>query len=230
MKILKKIILILIMLIIIVVSVFSFLGYKEYRDAINEISIKDKVEEIRSQKDYVTFDNISKDLINATIAIEDRRFYDHGGVDYIALVRTITTNILAGEILGGGSTITQQLAKNMYFGYNPSIIRKVSEVFVAKDLENNYSKEEIIELYVNIINYGDNHIGIKQAANGYFNIEPSQLDLSQGSLLAGIPQSPSNLQLSNHKEAAQSRQKAVLAAMLKEAMISKTQETSAQFK
>ncbi|MEF9919846.1 MAG: biosynthetic peptidoglycan transglycosylase [Erysipelotrichaceae bacterium] len=215
MKLLKRILLILLIIIILGVSFITGLGYNEYRNVINKNSLQDKVEEIRKQDDYVTVDEINLDLLKATVAIEDRRFYEHGGVDYLALVRTVLSNLMAGAIIGGGSTITQQTAKNMYFGYQPSLIRKVAEVFVAKDLEANYSKKEILELYVNIINYGDNHIGIKQAANGYFDCEPKDLNLNQSSLLAGIPQSPSNYQLSNHQQQAKIRQKAVLEAMVK---------------
>ncbi|MEG0423329.1 MAG: biosynthetic peptidoglycan transglycosylase [Erysipelotrichaceae bacterium] len=228
MKLLKKICVMLIIILILLGATLTGLGYNEYRTAINKSSLEDKVEAIKGQENYITFDEINSDLLKATVAIEDRRFYEHDGVDYFALVRTLLSNALAGEIVGGGSTITQQTAKNLYFGYHPSIIRKIAEVFMAKDLEKNYSKKEILELYVNIINYGDNHIGIKEASNGYFRCEPIDLNLNQSSLLAGIPQSPANFQLSNHEEQARIRQKAVLEAMVKEKDINYVQSMQVQ--
>ena len=122
--------------------------------------------------------------------------------------------MFAHGIVGGGSTITQQLAKNLYFDYQPSYLRKVSEIFVAYDLEKKLRKKEILELYVNVINYGDNHIGIYEAAHGYFHKEPSELTIDEATLLAGLPQSPSNYQLSNHYKEARLRQKQVLEAMV----------------
>lgn len=223
MKIVKKTLLILLLFITIGLTLFIGVGYVNYVKAINDVSIEEKIKSIRDDKDYVTYDNISTDLLQATVSIEDRRFYDHNGVDYRSLGRALINNICAGEIVGGGSTITQQLAKNIYFTYQPSYIRKVSEIFMAYDLEKELSKKEILELYVNVINYGDNHMGIKEAAQGYFHKEPKDLTLDEATLLAGLPQSPANYQLSNHKPEALIRQKLVLQAMLRDGHISKKQ-------
>lgn len=182
--------------------------------------IQEKVEKIRSQPHYVKIDEISPTLLEATVSIEDHRFYQHNGVDYRSLARALVNNIFASGIVGGGSTITQQLAKNLYFDYQPSYIRKMSEIFLAYDLEAELSKKEILELYVNVINYGDNHMGIYEASMGYFGKTPDQLSLDEASLLAGLPQSPSNYQLSNHEAAARNRQKMVLSAMVREKHIS----------
>lgn len=223
MKIVKKTLLILLLFITIGLTLFIGVGYVNYVKAINDVSIEEKIKSIRDDKDYVTYDNISTDLLQATVSIEDRRFYDHNGVDYRSLGRALINNICAGEIVGGGSTITQQLAKNIYFTYQPSYIRKVSEIFMAYDLEKELSKKEILELYVNVINYGDNHMGIKEAAQGYFHKEPKDLTLDEATLLAGLPQSPANYQLSNHKPEALIRQKLVLQAMLRDGHISQKQ-------
>lgn len=223
MKIVKKIILIILLLVIIGLTLFIGGGYVNYVKATNEMSIKDKVKSIRNEKNYVSYDDISETLLEATVSIEDRRFYDHNGVDYRSMARALVENIFAGEIVGGGSTITQQLAKNVYFTYQPSYIRKVSEIFVAYDLEKVLSKKEILELYVNVINYGDNYIGIKAAAEGYFHKEPKDLTLDEATLLAGLPQSPANFQLSNHEAKARIRQKQVLKAMVRDGHISETQ-------
>ena len=223
MKIIKRVLLILALLFVFVIGALGIAGYMEYRDALEEMPLSEKIEEIRKQPDYVTYDEIAPYLLDATVSVEDKRFYTHGGIDYLATARAIASNVFYNGIVSGGSTITQQLAKNLYFGYDPSVVRKAPEIFMAKDLEEHYTKEEILELYVNVINYGDNHIGIKQAAEGYFQIAPSALNLDQASLLAGIPQSPSNYQLSNHETVARKRQKIVLEAMLRDEKITEQQ-------
>ena len=156
MKIIRKLFLILLLIVLIALTLFVGLGFVNYVKATNEVSISEKVEEIKNKKSYVTYDEISEELLQATVAIEDRRFYEHHGVEYRSMARALYQNVLAGQIRGGGSTITQQLAKNMYYTYQPSYLRKVSEIFTAYDLERELSKKEILELYVNVINYGDN--------------------------------------------------------------------------
>ncbi len=223
MKIIKRVLLYLVLLFVFAIGALGIAGYMEYRDALKEMPLSEKIEKIRKQPDYVTYDEIAPYLLDATVSVEDKRFYTHGGIDYLATARAIASNVFYNGIVSGGSTITQQLAKNLYFGYEPSVVRKAAEIFMAKDLEEHYTKEEILELYVNVINYGDNHIGIKQAAEGYFQIAPSALNLDQASLLAGIPQSPSNYQLSNHETVARKRQKVVLEAMLRDGKITEQQ-------
>lgn len=226
-KYLKKIILsllsILIIVVILPISYITYQGYVEYSHAIEEYPLEKYVADIQNQADYIEIENISKDLLNATVAIEDRRFYNHNGIDLIGIGRAAISIAITKEIVSGGSTITQQLAKNMYFPLDLTLERKVSEAFMARALEKSYSKDEILELYVNIINYGDNHIGIAQASQGYFQKNPSELTLDEASLIAGLPQSPSNFQLSNHMGAARIRQSQVLNAMLKENYITQSQ-------
>lgn len=219
MKLLKKLLLLGCVIALIFVGIIGFLGYRQYKEAVESISLIDKVKEIQTRSDYVSYEDISEDVLDATVAIEDHRFYSHHGIDYIAIARATLTNLFQKDIVGGGSTITQQLAKNMYFGYNTSFIRKVSELFVVHDLESMYSKEEILTLYVNIINYGDQHIGIKQASEGYFGVSPKELTFDQATLLVGIPQSPSNYQLSDHYEQAVKRQYYVQKAMEEQGMM-----------
>ncbi len=188
-------------------------GFIEYKKVISEMPLAEMVSSIQARDDYVKIDEISDYLKVATVSTEDQRFYSHHGVDLIAYGRIAYVLLTTGQISGGGSTITQQLAKNMYFSFSPSILRKVAEFFVTKDLEENYDKDTILELYLNIINYGDNNIGIAQASRNYFGIEPSELNFDQATLLAGIPQSPANYQLSNHELQARIRQQAVIATI-----------------
>lgn len=201
-------------MILVVLIVLTSLGFVEYKNAIQEISLEDKITQIQSAGDYVQIEDVSEYLIKATVATEDQRFYSHNGVDIVAYGRILYVLVTTGKISGGGSTISQQLAKNLYFGFEPSLIRKFAEFFMVHDLENKYEKDEILELYINIINYGDNHIGILQASEGYFGKEPSELTFDEATLVAGIPQSPSNYQLSNHSDSAKKRQQAVIDALI----------------
>lgn len=219
-KFIRRVILTFILLCLLVVGVVVGIGYKEYKTAIENNPLEEKVELLRLDPHYVEYEDLSQDYINAVVCIEDKRFFSHGGIDYIALARTMYANINAKNILGGGSTITQQLAKNFYFLDNTGITRKIAEVFVAYDLEKMYEKEEIFEMYANIIYFGDNYYGIYDASMGYFKKYPSTLSLAQASLLAGLPQAPSIYALSNHNEATYRRQQEVLKAMLEEKKIS----------
>ena len=151
----------IVMMISIPVSKVVLDGYFEYKQAINNMSIDKKIEEIRNNENYVRFDNIDKDFVNAIISVEDHRFYEHNGLDFISIARATIKNIQAGKIVQGGSTITQQLAKNLYLNGDREFSRKVSEVFLVNDLEKKYSKNEIFEIYANIINYGNGYTGIK---------------------------------------------------------------------
>lgn len=211
-----------IMVLLGIILVFA-IGYGNYVKVRNKTSIEEKVGMIQRTQSYTRIEDISPYLIQATISIEDHRFYEHHGIDFVSLLRAFTNNLFAKGIVGGGSTITQQLAKNMFYSYNASYIRKISEMFSALDLEKELDKNEILELYVNIINYGDNHMGIYEASMGYFDKLPSDLTLAEASLLAGIPQSPANFQLSNHLEDAKVRQEAVLEAMVRDGWITESE-------
>ena len=224
MKIIRQLFLIFLLIIVILLTLFIGLGFVNYVKATNDVSIQEKVKEIKSRDSYVSYDEINENLLKATVAIEDRRFYEHHGVEYRSMARALYQNVVAREIRGGGSTITQQLAKNMYYTYQPSYLRKVSEIFTAYDLEKELSKKEILELYVNVINYGDNHIGIREASEGYFHKKPKDLTLDEATLLAGLPQSPANYQLSNHEDVARRRQIQVLNAMVRESMINEDEK------
>lgn len=205
-----------------IIGVFLFQdGYSLYRAATSEIGVQEKINSIRSSEDYTTIDGISKDFLDAIVSVEDHRFYNHNGIDLIAIGRSVISNIDAGKIVMGGSTITQQLAKNLFFTHEQKLERKIAEVFVVRELEKNYSKKEILELYVNVIYYGDGYSGIKQASRGYFNTSPSEITLSQSLLLAGLPQSPENYALSKNYEKAKKRSEIVLMSMIRNNVISR---------
>ena len=122
--------------------------------------------------------------------MEDRRFYQHAGIDPIAIVRAAVHDLSTGTLDQGGSTITQQVAKNLFFTQEKQFVRKAAEVFMAFALEDSYSKDDILELYVNTIYFGDGYYGIHDAAQGYFGQPPAALTPYQSTLLAGIPTLP----------------------------------------
>lgn len=139
---------------------------------------------------YITLDQIPKDLQNSFVAIEDHRFYSHFGVDPIAIVSSSIDNIKARAIVRGGSTITQQLIKNTYLSPDKKLDRKIQEAFLAMRLEHRLDKNKILELYLNTIYLGNNCIGVNEASKRYFNKSPEDLELPECALLAGITKSP----------------------------------------
>lgn len=186
-----------------------------YKDAVNKISIEDRVDEIRIKKGYVKIEQIPKEYKEAVISIEDHRFYNHSGIDYISTFRAFFNNIQAKSLAEGGSTITQQLSKNMYFTQEKKFERKVAELFVAFKLEKKYSKNDILELYINLSYYGNGYNGIDAACKGYFKKEPINMTLDESTLLAGIPNAPSVYALTANPELSRQRQKQVLNSMVK---------------
>lgn len=210
----KGIIILIFLIILFIIGYFVADGYKLYKSVIYETSIEDKVKEIQSNPSYIKLDNVSKDYINAVISVEDKRFYEHFGIDIYSMGRALMNNLQNKKIIGGGSTITQQLAKNMYFEQKKKLTRKIAEAFVTLDLEDKYSKSEILELYINIIYFGDGFYGIKDACNGYLDKNPSDLNLYEATLLAGIPNAPSVYQLSNNSKYTYQRQIMVINSMV----------------
>lgn len=172
-------------------SAILALGYFKYKEAINSISLQDAILEIKSNSNYVTLTTVSNDYKSAVISIEDHRFYNHKGIDLLSIIRSSYVNFKRKSLDYGASTITQQVARNIYFTQEKSPIRKIAEIFIAFDLEKNYTKDEILELYINIIYFGNGYYGIYDASKGYFNKEPSELNFYESTYLAGLPNAPS---------------------------------------
>lgn len=167
----KKLFKVLIFLLLIGMSIallFVNNGYNMYKEAIEKTPIKEKVAEIRVKENYAEFSELPQMYVNAVISVEDKRFYKHNGIDILAIGRAAINDIKAMSYVEGGSTITQQLAKNMYFTQEKKMERKIAEVFMAWKIEDNYSKEEIFELYVNNIFFGDGYYTVKEAARRIF--------------------------------------------------------------
>ncbi len=164
-------------------------------------------------KEWTSLENISKDLINCTIYTEDKNFYKHYGFDIFRILKASYVNITNHSAKQGASTITQQYAKNLFLSFDKTWKRKWDEAWYTIRIESNYSKDEILEGYLNTINYGHGQYGIGNASKYYFNKEPKDLSLAEASILTGIPKSPSNYSPLINYELAKKRQLTVLTAL-----------------
>lgn len=173
------------------------------------------------EKEWVDLNNISDNLIKATINIEDKKFYEHHGVDILRVIKATFNNIKNGEIVEGASTITQQYAKNLYLDFDKTFKRKLNELWYTIQIESHYTKDEILEGYLNTINYGHGNYGIKNASQYYFNKDPSDLTLAESCILANIPKSPTNYSPINNYELAKQRQENTLKTFLKNEVITR---------
>lgn len=198
------------------------LGYTDYRRALRSESLAEKVEDIRNGPDYVLFRDLPETYIDAVVAVEDHRFWTHGGIDLIAVCRAAKNDLLSGSLKEGGSTITQQLAKNLYFTQKKTFTRKIAESFLALKLEKEYTKEEILELYVNTIYFGEGAWGIWEASEGYYGKEPEYLNPYECTMLAGLPNAPSVL--AGHPELAEQRRQTVVRQMAKYGYLNSQEE------
>ncbi len=190
----KTICVLLILMLCIAVSAGIFYGvkgYQMYQDAVSQISIEDRVEKIREEEHFTKYSEMTDFYINAVISVEDHRFREHRGIDPIAVCRAVWADVRSMSFREGGSTITQQLAKNLLFTQEKKLERKAAEVFAVMDIEAEYSKEEIFELYVNTAGFGSGYEGIYAASTGYFDKIPSEITDYEAAVLAGVPNSPS---------------------------------------
>ena len=181
--------------------------------------IRRAVEARLNRTDYVPIGHISPDLKNAIVAIEDRRFYDHWGFDMTGMARATLVNVQHGRIEEGASTITQQLVKNLFLANEQTFTRKAQELLLALDIENAYSKDEILEMYLNVVYYGAGFYGINAATEGYYGKTPAALNLPEASMLAGVPNAPSELSPFTNFIAAKKRQAIVLDTMTTQGLI-----------
>lgn len=188
-------------------------GYDRYREAVAEMSLEEKVASIQSKEGYTRLDELPSVYLNAVLSVEDHRFYSHFGLDPIAIGRAVLHDIQARRYVEGGSTITQQLAKNLYFTQEKELSRKAAEVFLAFELERKYTKDEILELYVNSIYFGDGYYTVGDASRGYFGKEPAEMSEYECTLLAGIPNAPGRYAPTRSQELAEKRQRQVLRRM-----------------
>ena len=187
------------------------------------------IAELKNERNirYLTSEEIPQTVKDAFVSIEDKRFYQHNGVDFLALTRAVTKLIKKDEITQGGSTITQQLARNVFLTHEKSWQRKVKEMFIAWELEDRYSKDEILEFYVNNIFYANNCYGIEAASQKYFGKSVSQCSISETAFLCAIPNSPSRFDPLDNKENTLQRRDVILEAMYGNDKISKEEYEAA---
>ena len=175
--------------------------------------------ESSSENKWASISDISKYVIDATVATEDKNFYIHKGFDFLRIAKAMYVNFKNGNISQGASTISQQYIKNLYLTFDKTWDRKIEEAFLTLELETHYSKDEILEGYLNSINYGSGQYGIENASKYYFNKSASKLSLAEASILVGIPKNPSLYNPISNLEKSKERQKIVLNSMLEEGYI-----------
>lgn len=169
---------------------------------------------------YVEYEDIPPEVCLAIVSIEDKRFYRHDGVDYIALLRAAKAMLETGELSQGGSTITMQLARNTFLNQNKNWRRKVEEIFIASELEKTYTKEDILEFYINNIYFGNGYYGIQSASRGYFNKTVDRLNLSEIAFLCAIPNNPTLYDPLANMENTLGRRNRILKNMVEDGKIS----------
>lgn len=212
-KVVLRILLVLVALVVLVTGFFAIKGAVLWNNSKNELSVTQAAENIRADENFVKFDDLPQFYVDAVISVEDRRFYKHNGISVKSIIRAALYDVKTKSLEQGGSTITQQLAKNVWFSEEKKMERKFAEVFAAFSLESELSKNEIFELYVNTIYFGSGYYGIGEAAEGYFGKEPSELSEYECAMLAGLPNAPSIYSLDENPELAEQRLELVLQAM-----------------
>lgn len=189
-RIIRRVLVIALVAVIAMCALTVWRGYGMYREALADRPISQTVEELRATDTYTELDELPQTYLDAVVAVEDHRFYEHGGIDPIAICRAAFNDLRTLSLREGGSTITQQVAKNLFFTQDKHFERKVAEVFMAFDLEARYSKREILELYVNSSYFGSGYTGIGQAVPGYLGCDPSDMSDYECALMAGFPNAP----------------------------------------
>ncbi|TDM05301.1 glycosyltransferase [Macrococcus lamae] len=215
-----------ILILALIIAFYYYQGMKVNIDTLQDINNEETFVAVNDMPDYVK---------NAFIAVEDKRFYKHDGVDWFGTGRAIVISWKNGEATQGGSTITQQLAKNYYFNNEKSISRKFKEIVVAKRIENNYTKDEIMSYYLSSIYFGDNIYNVEEAANTYFGTTTHmngylpQITLLQSAILASTINAPSNYDVENFSTdtALKTRTKNTLSKMLDQKLITEAQYNEA---
>lgn len=205
--------------------VYAYITPKLDINTANQIQIYDKNNEIAFENldgtKWVKLDKISKNVIDATISVEDKSFYKHHGFDYLRIIKALTTNFINKSLDQGASTISQQYIKNLYLDFDKTWNRKIEEALLTLELEVHYSKDEILEGYLNTINYGAGNFGIGPAAEYYFNKNASDLSLAEASIIVGIPKNPTGYNPIINFKNAKKRQKLILDSMIKNKLITK---------
>ncbi len=183
------------------------------------LNMEEVINPLREDSNWVKLADIPKNMQNALIAIEDHKFYEHDGISPEGILRAILANISKGEVEQGGSTLTQQFVKNTFLTHEQTMERKIEEAILSVVLEDKYSKDEILEMYLNTTYFGAGATGIHQASKVYFGKHISRLTLEEAAVLAALPYAPSALNPLEHPIECKQRQMLVLNAMAKHGFI-----------
>lgn len=218
-KFIKRLLCCVLILLLCITGLLCYMGYREYRSSLNEKSLASAVAEVRVKDSFTPLSALPKTYTDAVVAAEDHRFRLHFGIDPLGIGRALMVDFRDKELKEGGSTITQQLAKNLYYPTNRNLIRKIAEAFMAVRLERDYSKDDILELYVNCIYFGDGYYCVRDAARGYFNKEPEQLNDYECTMLAGVPNAPSVYAPTKNPDLAEQRRRIIVRRMLSQGYI-----------
>ena len=216
----KSFIFIFISLVVVIIGLYTYayLSPKLDLKTSGSLYLYDNQNELLYQgsrsNEWANLEDINENLVNAVIAVEDKNFYDHHGFDYLRIAKAMLTNIKKKSIVQGASTISQQYIKNLYLDFDKKWGRKIEEAFLTLELEVHYDKDEILEGYLNTINYGQGNMGIVNAASFYFNKKPKDLTLEEAIVLAGIPKNPAGYNPVSNYEASINRARIVAKSML----------------
>ena len=211
---LKWILLPAVLLALIPAGMLIYNGYTLYRQALAEKPVAEMAAKIQTIPNYTPVDELPQIYLDAVISVEDKRFYSHPGVDPLAIARAAFNDLRTLSFAEGGSTITQQLAKNEYFTQEKTLTRKIAEAFMALKIERELDKDTILGLYLNSINFGSGYYCVADASEGYFGKSPSMMNDWEATLLAGIPNAPSVYSPDADPELALQRQRQVLQRMV----------------
>ena len=210
--------------------VYAFFSPKLELTNLGKIFIYDQNESLIYQgsgsSDWIRLDDINENLKNAVISVEDKNFYHHHGFDYLRIIKSLYLLVKNRSITQGASTISQQYIKNMYLTFDQTWKRKIEEAFLTVELEVHYSKDSILEGYLNTINYGEGNYGIEDASQYYFNKSSKDLTLEEAVMLAGIPKNPSNFNPVSDYDMCIKRAKIVADTMVKNGYITKEERDS----
>ncbi len=227
---------ILLGLLMVILLIVSMMTFPRIPGDLNEIALNNptyilgadgQIAKILADREVIKLAQMSPHVLHAFIALEDHRFYSHHGINKRALTRAIFDNIIHFRVRQGGSTITQQLAKNLFFSFERDWARKIKEIFVAFQIERQFSKEEILEAYINQINFGSGVYGVELAAQTYFAKHANELTLAEAAMLAGIPRWPARYNPSINAAVAKERLSFVLKRMVAEGYISENEKALA---
>lgn len=191
-------------------------------------AVQEAIDARVNRADYIPADQIPTVLKQALVATEDKRFYEHGGIDLFGIARAMYINVVAGRTVEGGSTITQQVIKNLFLTSQRVWSRKIEEALWAVLMEHYFTKDQILGIYLNTVYLGNNYYGLKEASEGYFGEKPSELHLGEAALLAGLPQAPTYYNPVVNPDAAMARRNTVLSLMTEQQIITKAQENMAR--